>query len=136
MKYVRALAAMTLFVVLTLGLASPLLTPARVSAVDVVRSCNDPTAPSTDLCQAVAGQKANGSNPVINVIKMAIGIVSYIGGAAAVISLIIFGLRIMLANGDSNTISSSRTGILYAMVGIAVIVFAQIIVVFVLNKVK
>jgi hypothetical protein len=136
MKYMRFLSVASVFAVLMLGLAAPLMAAGSVSAVDVVQSCNDPAAAQTNVCQETAAQGASGANPAIGVIKMVIGVVSYIGGAAAVIGLIIYGLRILLANGDSNTISASRTGILYSLIGIIVIVFAQLIVVFILNKVN
>jgi hypothetical protein len=136
MKVARLLSSISLFVVLTIGLITPLMTVESVFAVDVVQSCSDPAAAQTNVCQETAAQGSSGTNPAINVIKIAINIVSYIGGAAAVIGLIIYGLRIMLANGDSNTIAASRTGILYSLIGIGVIVFAQTIVIFVLNKVK
>ena len=61
---------------------------------------------------------------------------SVIIGIVSVVVIIISGLRMVLGGSDPQTISSSRDSIIYAIVGIAVVVVSQAIVVFVLNKIK
>lgn len=65
---------------------------------------------------------------VINVLSIMIGI-------AAVIMIIINGLRFITANGDSGQITSARNGVIYAIVGLIIAAMAQIIVRFVLNRI-
>jgi hypothetical protein len=96
--------------------------------------CTSPVGKTTNYCKDVAAQ--NGTNPVVKIIKTVINIVSYIGGAAAIIALIVSALRMILSNGDANSVTAARNGILYSLIGIGVIVLAQAIVVFVLDKVK
>ena len=135
-----------------LGLVSVLATPpAPVAAVDIFKHCTSTATPgvinkascadcasdigkTTDYCKEVAAQ--TGSNPAVHAIKLIINVVSFIAGAAAIISLVVSGLKMILANGDANAVTSARNGILYSLIGIGVIVLAQAIVVFILDKVK
>lgn len=125
-KFLRA----PLLIVSLLGVL--FATPLSASAVNVFQSCTGAAAQSS-YCQQAAHPAGN---PIIHFIVIAINIISYVAGAAAIIVLIVSGLRFMLANGDSNAITTARNGILYALIGIAVIVFAQGFVVYVLNKIK
>lgn len=122
----------------------------KVSAVDVLnicsstgtveqkKSCTDcksDTGSITTYCKEASTQ--NGvSNPIIKFIKTIIDTVSYFAGAAAIIILIVSGLRLVLVNGDSNTVTTARNGILYSLAGIALIALAQLVVVFVLDRLK
>ncbi|HEV2412506.1 MAG TPA: hypothetical protein VGS28_01730 [Candidatus Saccharimonadales bacterium] len=72
---------------------------------------------------------------VPQLIKDTLNLLSFIVGAASVIMLIIGGMRYVLSGGDSNAISSAKNTIIYAMVGLAITLFAQIIVLFVIGKV-
>lgn len=63
-----------------------------------------------------------------------VNILSLIVGIAAVIMLIIGGLKYVTSGGDSNAISSAKNTILYALVGVVVAVLAQFLVHFVINK--
>jgi len=116
------------------SLASLFVAP-TASAVVVSGFCATSAGQATEYCkEQLAAQ--NGPNPAVHVIKLIINIVSFIAGAAAIISLIVSGLKMSLANGDANAVTSARNGILYSLIGIEVIVLAQAIVVFVLDKVK
>jgi hypothetical protein len=64
-----------------------------------------------------------------------INILSWVVGVVAVVMIIIGGLSFILAAGDSGRIAKARTTILYAIVGLVVVAFAQIIVRYVLKKV-
>jgi hypothetical protein len=140
-------------IVIGLGLSAILIKPLSppVSAVDIFNRCTSSAnantfnntscgdcasdiGKTTDYCKDVAAQ--NGTNPVVKIIKLVIDLVSYIGGAAAIIALVVSSLRMILSNGDANSVTAARNGILYSLIGIGVIVLAQAIVVFVLDKVK
>jgi Type IV secretion system pilin len=53
---------------------------------------------------------------------------------AAVIAIIISGLRYVTSAGDSNSINGAKNTILYAVIGLVIVAMAQIIVKFVLGK--
>lgn len=61
-------------------------------------------------------------------------IISLIAGVAAVIIIIVGGLYMMLANGDSAKIANGRNAVIYAIVGLIVIVVAQSIITLVVNR--
>ena len=85
------------------------------------------------VCQSAQSGSKN-PNPIINVLKIAINVISLILGIVAVVVIIISGFRMIIGGSDPATINSSRNAIIYAAVGILVAVFAQAIVVFVLDK--
>jgi hypothetical protein len=77
-----------------------------------------------------------GAGPTVDsVIAAAINLISLVVGVIAVIMIIIGGLKYIMSSGDSNNINSAKNTILYAIIGLVVVAFAQIIVKFVLTKV-
>lgn len=84
--------------------------------------CKDATSPTT-------------GDPIVGVIRSVIEVLSIIIGIAAVIGIIISGLRMTLANGDSNGIASARSSLIYSLVGLAIAALAQVIVRIVLGSV-
>jgi len=121
----------------TLLLAITILTPvaisANASAAEIFQNSCSGSAANTSVCQDVTSQTAD-DNPVINIIKAAIDVMSYLIGVAAVIGLVAGGFRLITANGSPESISSARSGIVYSIVGLAVAATAQIIVIFILNN--
>lgn len=63
-------------------------------------------------------------------------IVAVIAGIAAVIMLIVSGLRFIQAGGNAEAVAGARRGLLYALVGIVVIMLSRAIIGFVLSKVS
>lgn len=116
---------------LLLALLIPQALPAPAGAANVFsKSCR--AAPDSSVCkEASSGPR---TNPFISIIKGAINILSILAGIAAVIGIIVSGLRMILANGNAESVASARSGLIYSLVGIAVVVLAQAIVVFVLNR--
>lgn len=70
------------------------------------------------------------------VIFKVIDILSLIAGVAAVIIIIIAGIKFILSNSDSSAVTSARNTIIYSMIGLIVIVLARNIVIFVLTRAK
>lgn len=58
----------------------------------------------------------------------------YITGAISVIMIVIGGLKYVFSAGDSAGVQSAKNTILYAIIGLVVTLFAQVIVSFVLSK--
>jgi len=116
-----------------LGLAVPAVAlPATASAVNVFQACSQ-GASSSDVCKE-QGSTTHGSNPIAHTIKVVLDILTVIVGIAAVIMLIYNSLRMVWAQGDASAVKSARDGIIGALVGIAVAVLAQAVVVFAINK--
>lgn len=110
----------------------PALAYANV-ATDPACTTGGSAAANSSLCQQ------SGSNPLIGpdgIITKAIKIISYFAGAAAVIMIIISGIQFVISHGDSSGVATARKTLIYAIVGIAVVIFAQAIVIFVLNNLK
>lgn len=105
---------------------------AAAAAVDVFGECsNGNGAAQTDVCQS----RGNGTtNPFITFIKIAITILSIVIGFAAVVVIILSGLRFVTASGDPQAIAKARGSIIYALVGLVVAVLAESLVLFVLDK--
>ena len=96
-------------------------------------------AKNTPVCTDVNrqySQTGKNQNAIIRIIRDVINIVSYIVGIAAVIIIVISGLRMILSSGDAQTAKEARGGIIGAVVGLLVVALAQVFVVFVLNRIS
>lgn len=121
----------TLFVMIS-GMFAP------VYAVNVFNTvCSSQTARNSSVCRDQRQQSSAKGNPnvFIAVLKDVINILSFIVGAAAIIMLIISGLKMVLSNGDTKAASQARTGVGTALAGVVVVSIAQAFVVFVLDKI-
>ncbi|HET7060359.1 MAG TPA: hypothetical protein VFH99_03540 [Candidatus Saccharimonadales bacterium] len=106
-------------------------------AASVFQPCDvGGSAQNTDVCGDVRQQNNTDANPIIKIIKAAIEVLSFIIGAAAVIGIVVSGIRMMTAGGNSESVASARSGLIYSLIGIAVVVLAQVLVAFVLDNVK
>ena len=66
---------------------------------------------------------------VVNVFSLIIGVV-------AVIMIMVGGFRYIVSNGDSNSLKGAKDTILYALVGVVIALFAQVIARFVLANMQ
>jgi hypothetical protein len=100
----------------------------------------------TDACGTAAGaargsavcQAENSGDPITGpngVLSKVTRLVSYLAGVTAIILLIVGGMMYVLSNGDAGKLQTAKNTIIYAVVGLAVVIFAQAILIFVLNKV-
>ena len=90
-----------------------------------------------EICKGVGASTNSGctdtSGSLQRVINAGINIFSVIIGIVAVIMIMVGGLKYITAAGDSGKVSSAKSTILYAIVGLVVVALAQIIVSFVLQ---
>lgn len=122
------------FFSLLFALAMPAFLVGQTSAVDVVgNACGGN---SSSACTDAKKGQGSKTNPIISVIKVAIDVLSFIVGAAAVVGIVASGLRLILANGDSGSVASARSGLVLSLVGVVVVLLAQTIVAYVLDNVK
>jgi len=89
------------------------------------------------VCEGVnqaGGTCASNGAQLSKVIKLVLEILSTVAGIAAVIMIVIGGLKYVTSGGDSSKVSSAKSAIIYALVGLVVVAMAQFIVRFVLNR--
>jgi hypothetical protein len=94
-----------------------------------------------EACQALSqldpgkGTNCNTSGPSINkLVRTVINILTFVAGAVAVIMIIISGLKYITSTGDATAAGNARKTLIYAVVGLIVVLFAQLIVKFVLDR--
>ncbi len=122
----------------TLGLAIPFAMPVAVHAqpsIDRNLGCGanlDFTSPSGTDCEE--GQDEPAGQRVNSIVTSVINILSLVVGVAAVIMIMVGGMRYITSNGDSGQVGNAKNTILYAIVGLIVVALAQIIVRFVVNR--
>ena len=97
-------------------------------------SANDPNSPT--LCQNTSQTPANNSIYGPNgILTKVISLLSIVIGIAAVLMIIIGGLRYIMSSGDPASINSAKNTILYAIIGLVIAVAAQSIIIFVINRI-
>ena len=121
-KYILAL-------LITAGLVMAVVSPTLVLAAPADDACAGITA-AGGTCDSGDAAKAGFEKIITTVID----ILSVIVGAAAVIMIIIGGFRYVASAGDANATKAGKETILYALIGLAIVIFAQIVVSFVLSK--
>jgi hypothetical protein len=74
-----------------------------------------------------------GQASVNNIVASVTKLISYIVGAVAVLVIIFAGFKYITSGGNNEAINSARNMILYAIIGLAVAVLAQLIVHYAIN---
>ncbi len=88
---------------------------------------------TTPTGSCVAGSK-EAETKLNSTLATAINLFSLFIAVVAVITIMIGGLRYITANGDAGNLTNARNTILYALIGLIIAAFAQIIVKFVLQR--
>lgn len=95
--------------------------------------------PYKDVCQAGSDQTVcttQNINPVTgqdSIIPKIANIAAAIGGVIAVVIIMMSGLTLITSTGDSAKITQARNSVIYACVGIVVIIAARVIVGFIMR---
>jgi len=108
----------------------------RVDAADTTSANKAAVCMGINLSQDGTGNCTGGagSQGVTNLIRIAVNVLTMVVGVAAVIMIIIGGLKYVTSSGDSANINSAKNTILYALVGLVVVVVAQLLVRFTISK--
>jgi hypothetical protein len=72
--------------------------------------------------------ESNAGTTVTGVIGTVVNILSFLVGVVAVIMVIVGGFRYVTSGGDANATKSARNTIIYALVGVAIALLAQVLV--------
>lgn len=116
-------------------LALTITGPALVPSGAVYADCKD-TASKQEVIDSIgqAGQGECDDNGVSKIVNTIVTILSFVAGAAAVIMIIVSGFKYITSGGDSGKVSSAKNTLIYAMIGIAIAVLAQVVVRFVITQ--
>lgn len=99
--------------------------------------CNNQSTGNSAVCSANSSQTSTTTtNPVTSTIGNIINVVVEIAGIIAVIIIIISGVKYATAGGDPNKAKAARNNLIYALVGLVVIVLSDTVVVYVVNQFK
>jgi len=132
MKYLAAFAIL-------LSVVATLLFSSHAQAVFNPFADTCSSNPTATVCQeANKPSDASGANSIYgpgSILAKATTLISIIIGVASVIIIIIGGIKYTLSGGDPKSTESARNTVLYALIGVAIAVVAQSIVVFVINKI-
>lgn len=104
---------------------------------------------SDNVCRGVLGAETGTSHPSATVnsckesgddsfgflAKRIINIFSVVVGAVSVIMIIVGGFRYIISGGDSTGVTGAKNTIMYAIIGLIIVLFAQVIIRFVLTNV-
>lgn len=98
-------------------------------------------APQDAICAGIgsaSGSSGCADDPadtgVNDVLRTVVNILSIILGIAAVIMIIIGGLKYVTSGGDSSKTASAKNTIIYALIGLVVALLAQVLVHFVIDR--
>lgn len=94
-------------------------------------ACN--AAGTVDSSGNVVCNPGDATGSVQNTITTVVNILSAVAGIAAVIMIIVGGLRYVTSAGNADSTKSAKNTILYAVVGLIIVALAQIIVHFVIH---
>ena len=94
-------------------------------------ACGVQGASSSQVCSAGGGNPLVGANGTLSKVTSALAIV---GGIVAVIFIIVGGIKYIFSGGDSAATASAKNTIIYAVVGLVVVILAKQIISFVLNR--
>lgn len=91
------------------------------------------------VCEGISGQiggTCGGADADVNsAVRVVLEILSWVAGIAAVIMIIVAGLKYITSGGDSSKVASAKSSLIYAIVGIIIVALAQFLVRFVIGNV-
>ncbi len=114
------------------ALAAPAV--AATAAVEDDIKNNTCSGITLDTANTTCDEKEKGEDKVINIIKTIINVLSLIVGAICVIMIIFGGFRYMTSGGESAGVTGAKNTILYAVVGLVIVLLAQAVVRFVFTR--
>jgi hypothetical protein len=121
--------------IMTNSLAANAMTGANSIAANVVTpavDCSDPNQAQSAICTTSQNpDPIYGSGGIFDNIT---NIISIIAGGAAIIILLVGSIRFITSGGDANKVSSAKSTIVGALIGIAVIVLARTLINYVVNR--
>lgn len=97
---------------------------AGIQQLDSSQTCGTCTSPQ----QTSGSQNCGSSSTIGSIIGSVVTILSFALGGIAVIMIIISGIRFATSGGNSNSVSGAKKTLIYAVIGLAIAILAQVIV--------
>lgn len=129
----KKLSAIISAITVVFFVANPLLVLAADAKTPAQQSCEALKLQDSKV-DCTQSSSVTESKPVSKLLNSVINILSIVVGAVSVIMIIIGGFRYIISGGDSAGVTAGKNTILYAVVGLVVVLFAQVIVRFVLTQ--
>lgn len=129
----KKLTQVILTILLGLATLAPITAWAQFDPFNEV--CNG--ASSSTVCTEAQQTQTPQSNSIYGrdgLLTKAANIVSIVVGIASVIMIVVGGFKYVSSGGDSGQISNARRTVIYALVGMLIVLFAQAIILFVFNR--
>lgn len=117
--------------------AGGLLSLGTAHAAIFDKACDSGTASDSTVCQDGQTSQSTSDNSIYGpngIITKVANIVAIIAGVAAVIIIIIAGMQYMLSTGDPTKVNNAKNAILYAVVGLLVVIVARALVLLVIGR--
>jgi hypothetical protein len=119
-------------IVIMLAVVASLLTPLALSPAYASADAFSSSEAKNQACSGING--CTSSQSLDKVIKAVLNILSAVAGVAAVIMIMISGFKYITSGGDGGKVSSAKTTLVYAIIGIIVVAMSQFIAQFVISK--
>ncbi len=123
--------------VISAGLLSGLIgstLPIAVSASTASTAACDGVQLLDSSAKCQSADAADSQKAFSGILQTVINVFSIVIGAVSVIMIIIGGFRYVISGGDSSSTKAAKDTIMYAVIGLVVVIFAQTIVRFVIVK--
>ncbi|MDB5175781.1 MAG: rane protein [Candidatus Saccharibacteria bacterium] len=115
-----------------------LLSPMSVAALSapngtIVASLKQDACAGLSSVDATQGCGDTADKSVNTLVQTVVNLLSLVVGIIAVIAIILAGLKYVTSGGDGNKVSSAKTTLIFALVGLVIVAFAQFLVRYVFN---
>ncbi len=127
-----------LFLLSMLLMAGLFVVPVYASAAldPYATTCSDPEVKDSAVCQSKNNSDPSPIYGPNGILTKAANLIAAVGGIIAVVMIMLGGLKMITSSGDSKKLSDAKNTIIYASVGIVVIVLARVIIEFILSLVS
>lgn len=125
-----------IFLSLALAFSVVIFTPKASAAFDPFKDTCDGSQASNESAVCKDKNFNVGQSPVDpanGIIPKVANIIAAVGGVIAVVFIMINGVSLLTSTGDSAKVNKARDGLIYASVGIVVIIMARAIVAFIMR---
>lgn len=126
-KCLVSMLSLTMIVATSIGIVGQSTAYASVSS-NAQTACNALNEASGNSCDTAGDGIAVLLRKIIRLLQIIVGVLS-------LIMVIIAAMKYTLSQGDNNAINSAKNTIIYSIVGLIIVVFAETIVQFVLNRI-
>lgn len=126
MKYFRRL-----IVAIALAFLVVPALPAQAATDPFQAACTTGGSSASPACGNTGADPLTGPNGTLTKVTR---LIAYIAGIVAIIVIIVAGIMYAISGGDPGKASEAKNAIIYSLVGVVIVVVAQGIIIFVINR--